>query len=216
MRGERRLAVAFLAWTLLVAGAPRIVSAHEPLPARRQTAPAQPLASNPSLAIIRTAPDFTLLDLDGRPARLADWRGRVVLVSFIYTSCPSACPLVTQRMAALQRRLIEARLLPSRVGLVSVTVDPGRDSAEALARYANAFGADPEGWRFLRESPERLRPVLAAYDEWTRFLPGGELDHPARLHLVDARARIREIYSLALFDERQAFLDIQALLREPR
>lgn len=119
-------------------------------------------------------------------------------------------------MAALQRRLIEVRLLRSRVGLVSVTVDPGRDSAEALARYANAFGADPEGWRFLRESPERLGSVLAAYDEWTRVLPGGEIDHPARLYLIDARGRIREIYSLALFDERQAFLDIQALLREPR
>lgn len=139
-----------------------------------------------------------------------------MLLAFIYTSCPGACPLLTQRMALLQARLREARLLPSRVGLLSVTVDPERDSAETLARYAKGFGADSEGWRFLRESQERLRPVLTAYDEWTKPIPGGEIDHPARLYLIDPRGRIREIYSLSLFDERQAYLDIQALLRESR
>jgi cytochrome oxidase Cu insertion factor (SCO1/SenC/PrrC family) len=57
--------------------------------------------------------------------------------------------------------------------------------------------------------------VLRAYDEWLRPLANGEIDHPARLYLIDQRGRIREIYSLAFFDERQAFLDIQALLQEP-
>jgi protein SCO1/2 len=59
-----------------------------------------------------------------------------------------------------------------------------------------------------------LRPVLAAYDEWTRPQPNGEIDHPARLYLIDRRGRIREIYSISFFDERQAYFDIQALLRE--
>jgi protein SCO1/2 len=59
-----------------------------------------------------------------------------------------------------------------------------------------------------------LRPVLAAYDKWTRPQPDGEIDYPTRLYLIDRRGRIREIYSISFFDERQAFLDIQALLRE--
>jgi cytochrome oxidase Cu insertion factor (SCO1/SenC/PrrC family) len=117
-------------------------------------------------------------------------------------------------MASLQSRLKHAGLFPSRAVLLSVTVDPERDIAAALARYARAFGADREGWQFLRESHERLRPVLAVYDEWTRPLSGGEIDHPARLYLIDPQRRIREIYSLSFFDPRQAFLDIQALLRE--
>jgi protein SCO1/2 len=58
--------------------------------------------------------------------------------------------------------------------------------------------------------------VLAAFDEWTRPRPGGEIDHPARLHLIDARGRVREIYSLGFFDAGQALLDINALLREGR
>ncbi|HET7876084.1 MAG TPA: SCO family protein [Methylomirabilota bacterium] len=102
------------------------------------------------------------------------------------------------------------------VQFLTVTVDPERDSAEVLSRYADHFRADPDRWRFLLEAPERLRPVLAAYDEWTRRMPDGELDHPARLFLIDARGRIREIYSLGFFDERQALLDIRALLRESR
>jgi protein SCO1/2 len=95
-------------------------------------------------------------------------------------------------------------------------VDPDRDSAEVLGRYAGRFGAGSDGWRFLREEPERLQQVLAAYDEWTRPQPDGEIDHPARLYLVDRKGNIREIYSLSFFDERQAFRDIQALLKEAR
>ena len=82
-----------------------------------------------------------------------------------------------------------------------------------LARFAKGFGARP-GWHFLRDEPARLAPVLAAYDEWTHLLPSGELDHPARLHLIDGAGRVREIYSLAFFDEEQAFLDIAALERK--
>jgi len=96
-----------------------------------------------------------------------------------------------------------------------VTVDPQRDDAARLALFAKGLGARP-GWHFLRDEPARLEPVLAAYDEWTHVLPSGELDHPARLHLIDGAGRVREIYSLAFFDEEQAFLDIAALEREGR
>ena len=95
----------------------------------------------------------------------------------------------------------------------SVTVDPQRDDAKTLVAYAKRFGAGP-GWHFVREEPARLAPVLAAYDEWTRREGSGELDHPARLHLIDAAGRVREIYSLAFFDEEQAFLDIKALHKQ--
>jgi protein SCO1/2 len=155
-----------------------------------------------------------LRDTGGEPVQLSALRGRAVLVSFIYTACPSACPLLTRRMAVLAQRFGAAGLLGPRVAMLSVTVDPERDTAPVLARYAQGFAARPPGWRFLREDRERLAPTLAAYDEWTRAHPNGEIDHPARLHLIDPRGRVREIYSLALFDERQAYLDIRALLRE--
>jgi protein SCO1/2 len=213
MRSACRLAAGALATALALGTAAPPARSHEPVVGPGGRAPAPAFSRAPSLAVIRSAPDFTLPDFEGRLVHLADLRGRVVLLAFIYTSCPSACPLITQRMAVLQARLAEARLFPARVNLLSVTVDPERDSAAVLARYAGAFGANPHGWRFLRDDAARLGPVLLAWDEWTRRV-GGEIDHPARLHLIDARGRVREIYSLALFDDRQAFLDIQALLHE--
>jgi protein SCO1/2 len=196
-----------------LAGAP-LAFAHQDPPAIQSGR--SPLVTTPRLPLIKPAPDFVLVDTSGRPTRLSELRGHVVLISFIYTACTSACPLLTQRMALLRKRLTRAGVGADRTTLLSITVDPGRDSTEALGRYAAHFGAASEGWRFLREEPARLQPVLAAYDEWTRRQPDGEIDHPARLYLVDRKGAIREIYSLAFFDERQAFLDIQALLGEAR
>lgn len=168
------------------------------------------VSTNPVMPVIRAAPDFALVDVEGKTVRLSQLRGQPVLVAFIYTSCTTACPLLSARMAKLQQALARERI---DAALLSITVDPQADNAAALARFAKTFDARP-GWHFLREAPERLAPVLAAYDEWTQRLPNGELDHPARLHLVDRAGRVREIYSLAFFDEAQAFFDIKALDQE--
>lgn len=166
---------------------------------------ASTLAKEPHLSLIRQAPDFTLRDLNGEAVTLSALRGKPVLVAFIYTGCPSACPLLSARMARLQARLAAARIPAA---FVSVSVDPG-DDARTLAAYAKRFGAKP-GWHFVRGEAA----VLSAYEEWTARAASGEIDHPARLHLVDAQGRVREIYSLAFFDEEQAFLDIKALFLE--
>jgi protein SCO1/2 len=100
--------------------------------------------------------------------------------------------------------------------MLSVTIDPETDTAPVLAAYARQYGADPAGWRFLRESEEKTKPILDAYNEWTRKLPKGDVDHPARVYLVDPKGNIREIYSLAFFNEKQALIDMKALLAEAR
>jgi protein SCO1 len=199
--------VTALAVAALLAARPGL--AHEP---GRGGPPRGPsLTSAPYLSVIRPAPDFALAEADGRTVHLSELRGRVVLVSFIFTSCTAACPLLTHRMALLQKRLRDVTPAPA---FVSITVDPARDTGPALAQYAARFGADRRGWHFLRDDPARLAGVLAQWDEWTRPLANGDLDHPARLHLIDTRGRVREIYSLEFFDERQAELDIRALARE--
>ena len=93
-----------------------------------------------------------------------------------------------------------------------MTVDPETDTQDKLKEYAQRYGADLSGWRFLRETSERTKPVLKAYDEWTKLLPKGEIDHPARVYLIDQRGNIREIYSLAFFNEKQALIDMRVLV----
>ncbi len=199
----------------LVLGAGMIAlpaSAHRD-PPRVEAAPGRSAHSTvPWLGVIRQAPDFSLVDTEGRRVRLAELRGQVVLLSFIFTRCSAACPMLSFRMSLLQQRLRQAGARG--VMLLSVTVDPERDSSAALSQYAARFAADRTQWRFLRDEPQTLAPVLAAYGEWTQRLRQDDIDHPARIHLVDRGGNVREIYSLAFFDEAQAFLDIRALLRE--
>lgn len=164
--------------------------------------------------MIGRAADFTLRDLAGERVKLSDYRGKVVVLAFIFTSCKSVCPLISKQMAALQGELKRGALFGDKAGMLSVTVDPDNDSAAVLAQYAANLGADAAGWRFLREEPAQLKAVLSAYDEWTKLLPSEEIDHPARVYLIDRAGNIREVYSLAFFDEQQALLDIRALLRE--
>ena len=122
--------------------------------------------------------------------------------------------VLTAQMSALWGRLKRDGTGARQVRFLSITVDPARDSAAPLERYVKRFKADPARWSFLREERQKLQPVLAAYDEWTRPQPNGEIDQPARIYLIERRGRIREIYSISFFDERQAYFDIQALLRE--
>ena len=194
----------------------KVVPAKAVIPAQagiqdNQASPSLALSAHPRLNVIAPAPEFTLRDPAGALVRLSDLRGQVVLVAFIYTSCTTTCPILSQQMATVQKRVAHDKGLRGRVTLLSITVDPSRDSAAKLGSYASALGADPAAWKFLRESPEALAPVLAAYREWTRAMPDGDLDHPARVHLIDADGQLREIYSLAFFNPQQALIDIRSL-----
>ena len=101
-------------------------------------------------------PNVALTTHEGRSVRFFDdlIAGKVVVISFIYTSCPDACPLETARLAGVQQ------ILGERVGqdvfFYSISIDPARDTVEALARYARRFGAGP-GWLFLRGSEPDVR-----------------------------------------------------------
>jgi protein SCO1 len=97
------------------------------------------------LPIYGSVPDFTLTDQRGRSVRRADLAGKIWVASFIFTSCPDECPVMTAEMAQLQADL--ARVPDLR--LVSISVDPEHDTPAALSQYADRFNADPERWLFL-------------------------------------------------------------------
>src|SRR2546425_3979289 len=151
MRGGRRLAILTLVGAVVLTAAPRAARAHDA--PERAGAAALPGSPSPSLAVIGPAPPFALVDPTGRSVSLADYAGRVVLLSFVYTTCRSACPLVTQRMAVLQRRLREAGLFGSRGGVVSLTLHPHPGRAPTPTRHAKAVRADPRGRTVLRDRP---------------------------------------------------------------
>jgi protein SCO1/2 len=171
--------------------------------------------SGTRLAVIRTAPAFTLTTQDERPLRWADLRGKVVLVSFVFTTCNGTCPATTHRMSAVAQKLREQGLFKGdAVRLVSITLDPARDTPSALRRYMQLYDADPAHWTFLTGAPKQVARVIAGWGMWTRPGPNGQLDHPSRIFLVDPRGRVREIYNLDFFKPDWVLEDVRLLLKE--
>lgn len=138
------------------------------------------------------APAFHLEDQEGRPVALEDLRGKVVLLDFIYTHCPGPCPILTSTHVRVQRTLPEA--VRERVHFVSISLDPARDTPEALRDYAAAHGADLSDWSFLTGETEAVDAVLRAYGVGATPGEGGEIVHVVATYLIDAEGRIAERY----------------------
>jgi protein SCO1/2 len=96
---------------------------------------------------VRLAPGFTLTDQSGERLTSEDLRGKFVLYSFTYTSCPPPCGGVDTTMQAVQNRLDEIELYGNQVAFVTISVDPERDTPEVLAKHAADLGAG-DNWRF--------------------------------------------------------------------
>jgi len=94
-------------------------------------------ASRPAVvAAPEAAPDFTLVNQDGATVRLGQFRGRLVLLSFLYTHCVDVCPLTTAKLATVQQGLKARGWAGGRVVLLSMTFDPRRDTPGVLKQYA--------------------------------------------------------------------------------
>jgi len=159
------------------------------------------------------APDFMLISQDEAKFELASLLGKVVLVTFIYTSCPDICSTLTYKMAHLQNDLGGA--FGKDVAFVSITFDPERDTTEVLKAYAEAFDADPAGWFFLTGNVKTVRKVAAQYGLITIPRPDGTIDHNLLTTLIDRRGRMRVQYSGFRFDPAEMHRDLITLMSEP-
>lgn len=177
-------------------------------------------------------PDFALVERSGKGVTLADLLGKVWVANFIYTQCTETCPTQSLQVSRLQAEFAAEPDLR----LVSITVDPERDTPQVLARYAERYRADRGRWLFLT-GPKRaiyqlaadgfklsvvdpddptpttgiLQPSLAFATHGSK----GLIIHSSRLVLVDRQAKIRAYH---IPDDEQALdrlrRNLRILLRE--
>jgi protein SCO1/2 len=107
--------------------------------------------AGPALPVLAEVPAFSLSDQDGKPYGLEKLLGKVVIADFIFTNCPVACPRLTAIMKKLQQGLTPQERAGA-LGLLSISVDPERDTPERLRAYMQTHGADPQSWTFLTGS----------------------------------------------------------------
>ena len=162
--------------------------------------------------VLGQVPDFALTNRDGRTVRRADLAGRPWIADFIFTRCAASCPMMSLRMARLNRDLPSS--LPVR--LVSFTVDPDYDSPEVLQRYAKSFSA-PDRWLFLSGARQDVHKLCVEGFKLALDPSSGTgnepILHSTRFVLVDGEGRIRGYYEA--FDEpsmKQLRRDLDSLL----
>jgi cytochrome oxidase Cu insertion factor (SCO1/SenC/PrrC family) len=184
-----------------------------------------PAAGSYTLPVVKAAADGDVLDSNGRPLRLREFtRGRVTVMSFIYTRCAAtrACPYATGVLMQLHRVSSQESALVNGMRLVSISFDPVVDTPERMAGYAMlADGHAPAAsWSFLTtRSQAELQPILDAYGQVVDrkknpLDPAGPLNHTLRVFLIDPDGNIRNIYSSDTLDPRLVLADVRTLLME--
>ena len=157
----------------------------------------------PELPVLGDLPAFSLIAEDGSPFGKNDLLGRVWIADFVFTSCSDACPRLQAKMRSIQDRLIPAEQ-GGNIGLLSISVDPERDTPEKLKQYAGIFGARPSLWRSLTGDQQEVeRTVVRGFHTAMARVPregadphlaAFEIMHGERLVLVDRMGRIRGYY----------------------
>ena len=188
--GLRRLAVMALGAALaLLPGALLAQEATATAPALDQKAA---LAASQA-ALGRTVGDHTLLDRDGRPVRLSSYRGKPLLVSFIYTGCFEVCPTTTRSLDESVRAL-QGRFGDNQFNVISIGFNQPADSPQALKAFAAQHRIKRPNWDFLSPPMAVVEPLTREFGFRYEATPAG-FEHVLQVSLVDAQGRIvRQVY----------------------
>ncbi|GAA3542432.1 SCO family protein [Zobellella aerophila] len=205
-----------------------VLAAGEPEPRLRE--PKQDFAAPPPgsyrLPVIQQAPKGPVLDSNGKAGDFSRYtRGRVTLLTFMYTYCvdPLGCPLAFKTMMRVRQRLLERPEQARRVRLVSLSFDPSHDDPATMKHYAGKLAdpASPVRWHFLTtRSVAELKPLLDALGQEVtveldnKGKPTRVRNHLLKMFLIDGKGGIREIYSTAFLIPEVLLNDIETLLLE--
>ena len=135
-----------------------------------------------------SVPEHTLLDTQGRPLRLSSYRGKPLLVSFIYTGCFQVCPLQTGALLDAVKGL-DARFGPHQYNVVSIGFNQPFDSPTAMRAFAAQQRIDRSNWAFLSPPPATVDPLTRDFGFSYAATPAG-FDHLLGVTIVDAQGRI--------------------------
>ncbi|MFN7942831.1 MAG: SCO family protein [Thermoanaerobaculia bacterium] len=165
-------AVAFVAWRLVLA---------------------PPAVAPPP--VLSTLPEFALVERSGRSVGRADFAGSIWIVDFVYTRCPSTCPMLTERLKKVRQALGPS----APVRFASISVDPEFDTPAVLDAYAGKHGIVGEDWWFLTGERAAVgdlvrRGFLAPLEAAPAGSASDPILHSTRFVLLDPQARVRGAY----------------------
>lgn len=156
-----------------------------------------------------TVPDFALIDQDGRPFHLSDFRGKAVVLTFIYTRCPipNFCPLMSKNFSDLQQRL--SKEFADKYQLLSISMDPEFDRPDVLKEYAGRYGASGKDWRFAVGNAEQINFVAGLMGLFYAQ-ENGLISHDLRTALIGSDGRLVHLWKSNVWTP----YEVQRMVRE--
>jgi protein SCO1/2 len=172
----------------------------------------QPVKVVPRLGL---APGYALVDETGSSLTSEDMRGKVVIYTTGYTGCEDGCYPTDSIFGELQTRLDEAELGEVPVRLVTLTVDPERDTPEVLAAASRDAGADPGIWTFATGDPAALKTLIGTgFELYYGRADDGALEYRPGFMIVDGNGILRREYRWGIPSVDGLLKDLRVIARE--
>lgn len=163
-------------------------------------------------------PDFSLVNQDGKPVSLHKYRGKALLLTFIYTRCPlpEYCTMMSNNFAQINKALKATPSVRDRTHLLSITIDPEFDTPKVLRSYGAAHTDEYDQekfsyWEFATGKPEEIKRT-AEFFGLTYFEEKNQITHSLRTVLITPEGKVQKIYPGNDWNSADVFHDIQSLL----
>ncbi len=146
--------------------------------------------SKPDMATIGTVPEFSFTDQNGKTITNEDYRGKVYVVEFFFTTCPDICPIMTENMIKIQNEFLGN----PNVGIASFTIDPNHDTPEVLKKYAEKKGITKLQWHLLTGDKDQIFKLAnEGFKLYVGETPESDpgFEHSGLFALIDQEGTIR-------------------------
>ncbi|MDQ4121983.1 MAG: SCO family protein [Acidobacteriota bacterium] len=177
----------------------------------------EPLKEAPTDKVGKEIVNFRLKNQDGKAITAADFRGRILVLTFIFTTCPDPefCPLMSLNMSDLEKMIRQNAELKDRVRLLSISFDPQKDTPEVLRKYGVGYLGNPEKpsfdiWQLATGSQQEVEEVTNFFNLKT-IKEGERLAHNLRTALVAPNGKIVKLYPGNDWRPADVFKEIQNL-----
>jgi protein SCO1 len=165
-----------------------------------------------------TVPNFALRNQDGHEIHLDQFRGKALLITFIYTRCPlpNFCPLVTHNFAVIHHELSAHPVLDSKTQLLCISFDPKNDTPARLRAYgAQYLGSDSKQafsqWTFATASEQEIQKMALYFDVGITHGPDDSITHTLSTTLIGPNGKVAQFYPDNDWTPQQVFADVKQL-----
>lgn len=163
-------------------------------------------------------PNFSLINQDGKKIRLSEYRGRALVLTFIYTRCPlpDYCPLMSENFKAIEKELKKDEALYNRTHLLSISFDTAYDTPKVLKSYGGAYTENYTSekfthWEFATGTPEEIRDV-AGFFGLRYYNESGQIVHGLRTAIITPDGKVYKVYRGNEWKAEEVLREIQAVM----